>query len=1023
VGQSIIRGALRFRVLLVLVAAGLLALGVSRVHSAPADTLPEFGPPVVTIQTEALGLNQAEVEQLITVPMEQDLLNGVKDLDRITSDSVGGTSLIRLVFKRGTDLLRDRQLVQERLTQAYALPSVSKPPQMLQPTSSTNRVMVLSLSSGTLSPLNLSILARWTIRPRLIGIPGVANVSIWGLRDRQLQVLVDPARLAANKVTLEQVISTVGNAQLVSPLSYLNASTPGTGGFVDTPNQRLSIRHILPFGEPKKLGEVPVDRSRDLDVGDVATVVEGHQPMIGDAVVSDGQGLLLAIDKLPGASTLGVTQAIRKAMAELRPGLGDVKVDESVFRPATYLSDSIHNLILAVAAAAGLMLLVLVGLRRPWRLIVAAAASICLSMVIAALLLDLLGYSFSSLTLTGLAVALVVVVDAALTDGRRGHQALGFGALVAAVVAVPLFLVRGTTGAFIHSAVLAYLLAIGTSLIVALTLTPALRSLLGSFGRSRRSPRPAAIAARAGQAYAACLRHVTKMPRFAALAVCVPGLMLLAIAPGLGEPQRPAFHDGDVVVSLAGYRDMSLPEIDRIAQRTVTSLERLSGVRDVAAAVGRAANAGEVEQTNSAQLWVSLRDGADYSHTLGEVKSLVSGLPGIAATVQTYESARSSGVFSGPSPSPVVRIYGQDYGVMDRVAGEIRRAVLGIPGVRSANAILPQDEPVLQVQVDLQKARSYGMKPGDVRRQLSTLVSGLTVGNFFEQQKVFDVVVQGTPPLRDSLGHIRTLLLDTPWRGYVHLDQLASVQVTPYPADLRHDAVSRFIDVSVGLDGGDPTAVREAISRRLSALHFPLEYHAELLPAAPAADTSAGRFLSYALAAALGVLLLLQAAAGSWRLAAVVFSTVPLALAGGILVALATGSLDSLGTAAGLMAVLILALQNAVALLTDARELTEDGMGNQNAFVQGALARLVPTFVSCATVAAAALPFVIIGTVPGTEILHPLAAVVLGGVLSVLLVAVVVTPLVCLRLGFGAVRRGGLVPAAGPRREVHPHEV
>jgi Cu/Ag efflux pump CusA len=1021
--QSIIRAALRFRVLLVLVAGVLLALGISRVHSAPADTLPEFGPPVVTIQTEALGLNQAEVEQLITVPMEQDLLNGVKDVDRITSDSVGGTSLIRLVFKRGTDLLRDRQLVQERLTQAYALPSVSKPPQMLQPTSSTGHVMVLSLRSGALSPLQLSVLARWTIRPRLMGIPGVANVSIWGLRDRQLQVLVDPARLAANKVTLGQVISTVGNAQLVSPLSYLNASTPGTGGFVDTPNQRLSIRHILPFGEPKNLGEVPIDRSRDLDVGDVASVVEGHQPMIGDAVVSNGSGLLLAIDKLPGASTLGVTQAVRHAMAELRPGLGSVKIDESVFRPATYVSDSFHNLILALAIAAGLMLLVLVALRRPWRLIVAACASISLSMVIAALLLDLLGYSFSALTFTGLAVALVVVIDAALTDGRRGHQALGFGALIAIVVAAPLFLVHGNTGAFIHSAVLAYLLAVGASLVVALTLTPALRSLLSSFGATRRSPRAAAVAARAGHAYSTCLGQVTRVPRFAALAVCVPGLALLAIAPSLGEPERPAFHDRDVVVSLEGYRDMSLPEIDRIARRTTAALERLPGVRDVAAAVGRAANAGEVEETNSAQLWVSLRDGADYSQTLGQVKSLVSGLPGIAATMDTYESARSGGVFSGPSPSPVIRIYGQDYGVMDRVASEIRRAVLGIPGVHSASSMLPQDEPVLQVQVDLQRARRYGLKPGDVRRQVSTLVSGLTVGNFFEQQKVFDVVVQGTPALRDSLGHIRSLLLDTPWRGHVHLNQLASVQITPYPGDIRHDAVSRFVDVRVGLSGGDSTAVRDAIARRLSALDLPLEYHAELLPTAPAADTSAGRFLSYALAAALVVLLLLQAAAGSWRLAVLVFSTAPLALGGGILVALAMGSLSSLGTAAGLVAVLILTLQRLVAPLTDARELTDDGMGHRDAFAQAVRAGLTPTLVSCATVAAATLPFVVRGTVAGTEILHPLAAVVLGGVLSILLVTVLITPMVCLRLGFGTRPDPGLIPVAGPPPEVSTHEV
>src|SRR5436305_2346831 len=357
--------ALRFRLLVVLVAAGVVVFGVARLNSAPADTLPEFTSPVVTIQTESLGLSAAEVEQLITVPMEQDLLNGVKGVETIRSHSVPGLSSIEMVFARGTDLLRDRQLVQERLTQAYVLPNVAKPPQMLQPTSSTNRVMVVGLQSRRLSAIDLSVLARWTVRPRLMGIPGVANVSIWGLRDRQLQVLVNPAELAANKVTLAQVISTAGNAQLVSPLSYLSASTPGTGGFIDTPNQRLSVRHILPFGEPRNLAEVPVDQSRDLDIGDVATVVEGHQPLIGDAVFagyaggsagpgggggppasggpsgSGGAGLLVAIDKLPGASTLGVTHAVEQALAELRPGLSGVTVDASVFRPATYVRDGL----------------------------------------------------------------------------------------------------------------------------------------------------------------------------------------------------------------------------------------------------------------------------------------------------------------------------------------------------------------------------------------------------------------------------------------------------------------------------------------------------------------------------------------------------------------------------------------------------------------------------------------------------------------------------------------------------------
>jgi Cu/Ag efflux pump CusA len=254
----------------------------------------------VQVQTESLGLSAAEVEQLITVPMEQDLLNGVPGLETIRSDSVPGLSEITMVFDRDTALLRDRQLVQERLSQAFALPNVSKPPQMLEPVSSTSRVMMIGLSSRRLSPIELSVLARWTIRPRLMGLAGVANVAIWGFRDRQLQVLVDPGRLHTHGVTLDQVIRTTGNAQLVSPLSYLEASTPGTGGFTDLANQRLGIRHIIPFGKPANLGAVPIEHRSGPPVrlGDVATVEENHQPLVGDAVVGGGPGLLLVVQKL-----------------------------------------------------------------------------------------------------------------------------------------------------------------------------------------------------------------------------------------------------------------------------------------------------------------------------------------------------------------------------------------------------------------------------------------------------------------------------------------------------------------------------------------------------------------------------------------------------------------------------------------------------------------------------------------------------------------------------------------------------
>ncbi|MGH2726422.1 MAG: efflux RND transporter permease subunit, partial [Actinomycetota bacterium] len=333
--RGIIGSSLKLRRLAVIVIAGVFFLALTQLGDAPVAMLPEFGPPTVEVQTEALGLSAVEVEQLITAPMEQDLLNGVAFLDAIRSESVAGLSSIELIFEPGTDLFNARQVVQERLSQAHALPNVSKPPQMLQPLSSTNRVMMIKLSSKDISLIDMSVLTRWTIRPRLMGVAGVANVSVWGQRDLQLQVQVDPERLRGRGVTLQQVIESTGNALWSSPLSFLEASTPGTGGFIDTPNQRLGIQHLQPIKNAEQLSAVTIDHTGNrLRLGDVADVVQNHQPLIGDAVFADGPGLLLVVEKFPDADTLKVTDDLDAALASLRPGRTGIRVDSSIFRPA-----------------------------------------------------------------------------------------------------------------------------------------------------------------------------------------------------------------------------------------------------------------------------------------------------------------------------------------------------------------------------------------------------------------------------------------------------------------------------------------------------------------------------------------------------------------------------------------------------------------------------------------------------------------------------------------------------------------
>ena len=426
--SAIVRASLRFRLLLVGIAAGLIVLGVTQLRNAPVDVLPEFTPPYAEVQTEAPGLSAQEVEQLITVPLEADLLNGVQGVETIRSESVPGVSSITMVFEPGTDIYRGRQLIQERLTQAHALPNVSAPPTLLQPLSSSSRVLMIGLSSDQLTPIERSVIARWTMRPRLMGVPGVANVAVWGLRDQQLQIQVDPEQLRDRGVTLNQVIRTAGNAQAVSPLSFLEASTPGTGGFIETPQQRLQVRNVLDqLADPGDLGQVPLEGTNGrLRLTDVADVRIDHQPLIGDTVVEGAEGPLLVVEKFPGANTREVTAGVEDALEKLRPGLAGMQTDTSIFRPATYLDEATGNLRTAILVGGALAAFALLAFLARWRTVLVALVTVPVALVAAALVLDALGETFNAISLAGLAAALAILVDEAVAGadaiGRRLHE-------------------------------------------------------------------------------------------------------------------------------------------------------------------------------------------------------------------------------------------------------------------------------------------------------------------------------------------------------------------------------------------------------------------------------------------------------------------------------------------------------------------------------------------------------------------------------------------------------------------------
>ena len=559
----IISRSLRFRWLVLFAATAIMAFGVAQIPSAKVDVFPEFAPPRVEVQTIALGNSSNEVEELITIPIEEQLA-GVPGLEELRSKSVSQLSAIELIFERGTDEVRARQLVQERIAQVTpTLPNWASPPWMMPPLSATSRIMKIGVSSDELNLVEMSNIAYWKIRQQLMRVPGVASVDIYGERLQQRHVQVDPSKLAQHGVSLERVMETAADAVDAGVLQYTESFVVGTGGFVEgADGQRMNIQHVQPVVGPRQLAKVPLaERSgRTLRLGDVGRVVETHMPVWGEGVVNEGNGLLLIVQKFRGANTMEVTGGVEQAVDDMRPGLPGLQMDTTIFRPATFIEQSIDNLTTALLLGVLLVAVVICAFLFEWRTAFISLIAIPLSLIAAILVLDLTETTINVMVLAGLVVAIGVVVDDAIIDVenmvRRLRQtraagnnrstfgivldssvevrsAITYATVINVVAIVPVFFLQGLSGSFFQPLVLSYGLAVLVSMLVALTVTPALCLLLLSRGPLRQRESPLLRVLKRG--YGAILERIVRRPSPAIVTAATCMLAGLLIYPTLGN--------------------------------------------------------------------------------------------------------------------------------------------------------------------------------------------------------------------------------------------------------------------------------------------------------------------------------------------------------------------------------------------------------------------------------------------------------------------------------------------------------
>jgi CzcA family heavy metal efflux pump len=821
----------------------------------------------------------------------------------------------------------------------------------------------------------------------------------------------------------------------VGILFFSEGHNVGSGGWVESPNQRMPIRHVSPIlytsanVAPDQLAEVVIKVEDDgpVRLRDVADVVIGHQPMIGDGIINEGPGLLLIVEKYPWGNTLDVTRGVEEALEAMKPGLPDIDIDSTIFRPATFVEMSISNLTSALLIGCVLLVVVLFAFLYEWRVALISCIAIPLSLVAAGLVLYYSGATINTMILAGFVIALGDIVDDAIIDienvVRRLRQqqkegrgkslksvariileaslevrgAIVYATLIEVLAIMPVFFMHGLSGAFFKPLALSYALALLVSMMVALTVTPALSLIM-----LRNAPlegRESPIVRWLQRGYAKILAPVICSPKPAYFAV---GTIVVAGAvtwTQLGQSLLPEFKERDFLMHWLTQESTSWPEMNRITIQASKELRSIEGVRNFGAHIGQALIMDEVYGVYFGENWISIRPDVHYETTVAKIQETVDGYPGLKRDLQTYLKERIREVLTGSPNAVTVRIFGLDLAVLRQKADEVKKALEQVEGLIALKVESQTMIPQIDIEVNLAAARAHGIKPGDVRRATSTLIVGEEVGDIHIANRTYDVNVWSKPELRHSFNSVRELPIDTANGTMVPLREVADVQIRPTPNQIKHENLMRSIDIGGNVQGRDLGSVVADVKAALATVEFPREYHPELIGEYAERQAAAGEVQNWAIVAAVGVFLLLHMSFKNVRLAALAFITLPSALVGGVLAAYLGDGIISLGSLVGFLTVLGIAARNSIMLIDHFQHLEryEGEKFGPNLVLRGAVERISPIMMTALTTALALLPLIVAGSIPGHEVEHPMAIVILGGLITSTLLNLFVVPSLYLR--------------------------
>lgn len=1021
--NKIIKWSLSNRLIIIALALIIMIFGTYVVINLPVDVFPDLNRPSVTIMSEAGGLAPEEVENLVTFPIET-LMNGIPGVERVRSQSGIGLSIIWVEFKWGTDIMTARQMIAEKLNVAKEQLPEEVTPVMAPISSIMGEIMLVSVSSktGATKPMDLRTLAEWVIRPRIMTIPGIAQVINIGGEMKQYQVLVSPEKLKQFNVTLDEIIQATRES---------NIST--TGGFIDSKSQEYLVRNLGRINSVDELKDTVVAyrNGSAVTLADVTEVKFGARIKRGDGGTNAAPSVIMAISKQPGASTLELTKQIDHAIEELQKGVSpDIIINPNLFRQANFIETSIENVIEALRDGTVMVVIVLFLFLLNFRITAIILTAIPLSFIITFLIFRYFELSINTMTLGGLAVAIGELVDDSIVDienifrrlkenkllekpraslqvifeaSVEVRSSIVYATFIVVVVFFPLFFLAGVEGRLLMPLGLAYILSLLASLLVSLTVTPVLASFLLPNAKVMEHEKEGFMVRFLKKWDEKMLHWTLRHPKKVIAGASIMFLMALATLPFIGTEFLPPFNEGTLTVNLLAQPGTSLSESNKSGQIAEKLILEVPEVISTGRRTGRAELDEHAEGVHYSEVDVDLKKSErSREEILNDIRSKLKLIPGVTINVGQPISHRIDHLMSGIRAQIAIKLFGDDLGMLRAKAEEIRAVVSSIEGTTDVQVEKQVLIPQVKFSINRTEAKRYGLRPGSIAEILESSLNGQVVSEVIEGQRRFDLIVRLEDKYRDNLDSIRNITINTPSGVQIPVSSIADITEEPGPNQVLRENTKRRIVVMANTSGRDLGSIVEEIQKRVgSGVKLPEGYFVEYAGQFEAQKDATRRLLILSLFSVLIIFFLLIKALGDWRMALQVMVNVPLALIGAVLALILTGGVFSVATLVGFISLIGITSRNGIMMLSHYLHLMreENEEFSEHMIIRGSLERLIPVMMTALTAGLSLIPLAIAAGEPGKEILQPLAVVVLGGILTSTILDQVVTPAIFFKFG------------------------